>query len=127
MLKTICVLLCLTYLSGCNYLSHYQQNQHIKHMRADALENIDADKCIAEGGKVEGVGMYEIPTCIKRLSDAGKVCWKKADCIGLCLAAPNAIVGTQNSTGRCQKDENDLFGCFNEITDGVVAPSVCKQ
>ena len=92
--------------------------------RAAALAQIDQEKCRSEGGTVRGVGMFGTPACVKPFQDAGKVCSDKSDCQGLCKAPDGSAVGSR-STGTCQRNTHDLYGCFNKIEQGLVVGGIC--
>ncbi len=94
------------------------------HSRASALAEIDQDKCRAEGGSIRGVGMFATPACVKPFPDAGKTCSDKSDCRGLCKAPDEVAVGSQ-STGTCQNDTHDIYGCYNELKQGAVVGGMC--
>lgn len=68
--------------------------------------------------------MYGMPACVIPFPDAGKACSDKADCVGLCMAPDNASIGAFSS-GACQTDLRDLYGCYNKIEAGVVAEGGC--
>jgi len=92
--------------------------------RAAALARIDQEQCTAEGGAVRGVGMFATPACVTPFQDAGKACSDKSECQGLCKAPERTIVGA-HSSGTCQKDTHDLYGCYDKIEDGLVVGGVC--
>lgn len=85
---------------------------------------VDKSQCEARGGTVQGVGMFATPACVIPYPDAGKSCSDKSDCRGMCKANPEADVGTP-ATGTCQLDSHDIFGCYNEVKDGVVVAGMC--
>ena len=70
------------------------------------------------------VGLFATPACVIPYADAGKICSDKSDCLGMCKAAPGAIVGDY-ATGTCQRDDQDFFGCYNEVRKGVVVGGMC--
>ena len=96
----------------------------VEHSRATALAKIDQAQCLAEGGSVRGVGMFGTPTCVKPFPDAGKICSDKSECQGLCKAPESSVIGSR-STGTCQKDTHDVYGCYNKIERGTVVGGVC--
>ena len=96
----------------------------LERSRAEALAKIDQDQCRAEGGSVQGVGMFGTPACVKPFPDADKVCSDKSQCQGLCKAPDAAEVGIR-STGTCQKDTHDFYGCYNEVKQGAVVAGMC--
>lgn len=79
---------------------------------------------MADGGAVRGVGMFGTLACIKPFRDAGKVCSDKSECQGLCKAPESSVVGSR-STGICQKDTHDFYGCYDKIEQGIVVGGVC--
>ena len=96
----------------------------VERSRTAALAKIDQEQCRAEGGAVRGVGMFGNPACVKPFADAGKVCSDKSECQGLCKAPENSVVGSR-STGICQKDTHDIYGCYNEVKQGAVVAGMC--
>ena len=98
--------------------------KNVDQSRADALAKIDQKQCKAEGGTVRGVGMFGTPACVKPFPDAGKVCSDKSDCQGLCKAPERGAVGSR-STGTCQNDTHDIYGCHNKIEQGIVVVGMC--
>jgi hypothetical protein len=96
----------------------------VEHSRAAALAKIDQAQCRAEGGFIRGVGMFGTPACVKPFPDAGKVCSDKSECQGLCKAPESSVVGSR-STGTCQKDTHDVYGCYDKIEQGSVVGGVC--
>lgn len=85
---------------------------------------IDATKCKAQGGNIERVGMFATPTCVVPYADADKPCSDKSDCLGMCMIAPDAVIGSA-ATGACQKNSKDYFGCYNEVRAGIVVGGMC--
>jgi len=85
---------------------------------------VDKAQCKIQGGTVQGVGMFATPACVIPYADAGKACSDKSDCLGMCKASHDATVG-QEDTGTCQRTNQDIFGCYNEIKDGVVVAGMC--
>lgn len=92
--------------------------------RAAALAKIDQEQCRADDGFIRGVAMFGTPACVKPFSDAGKVCSDKSECQGMCKAPENAVVGSR-STGSCQVDTHDIYGCYEKIERGTVVGGVC--
>lgn len=87
-------------------------------------DRIDAMACQAEGGVIQGVGMFATPACVKPHVDAGKACRSNADCQGACQAGSNAVVG-EAATGTCQENSHDIFGCIDHVEDGRVVAGMC--
>ena len=96
----------------------------VERSRAAALDVIDLEQCRAEGGAIRGVGMFGSPACVKPFEDAGKVCSDTSECQGLCKAPEASIVGSR-STGTCQKDTHDVYGCYDKVERGIVVGGVC--
>ena len=96
----------------------------VDHSRAAALAKIDQEQCKSEGGAVRGVGMFGTAACVKPFPDAGNICSDKSECQGLCKAPESSIVGSQ-STGTCQKDTHDIYGCYDKVEQGIVVGGVC--
>ena len=69
--------------------------------------------------------MFATPACAVPYADAGKACSDKSQCLGMCKASAEAVVGSANATGTCQRDTQDIFGCYNEVNGGVVVAGMC--
>lgn len=98
--------------------------RNVGRSRAAALAKIDQKQCRTEGGAIRGIGMFGTPACVKPFRDAGKVCSDKSECQGLCKAAESSIVGSR-STGTCQKDTHDIYGCYDKVEAGTVVAGIC--
>ena len=68
--------------------------------------------------------MFATPACVIPYPDAGKACSDKSDCLGMCKASDDATVG-QPATGTCQRNNQDIFGCYSEVKGGVVVAGMC--
>ena len=119
------VLLVIGSLVGCSSSFERRMERDVARMRASELTKIDQKRCKAEGGSIQGVGMFGLPACVKPYPDAGKTCSDRSECQGLCKSAPDAVVGSSPTTGTCQKDSHDIFGCYNEVKAGVVVAGFC--
>ena len=111
---------------SCSVSSESSMEQEIEAAREKALAKIDSESCFAEGGKVEGIGLFGIPTCVKYYPDAGKLCRGSDDCIGHCFLPEPMEDGTE-ILGKCEASEHDSFGCFSRVENGVVAYSMCQD
>lgn len=120
----LAVLIAAFLVSGCSSWHDWRMQKSVERSRAVALAQIDQEKCRSEGGTVRGVGMFGTPACVKPFNDAGKVCTDKSECQGLCKASEGSIVGSR-STGTCQKDTHDIYGCYDKIEQGIVVGGVC--
>lgn len=85
-------------------------------------------ECLAQGGQWgwPGIPHQEEPddfqgTCIRRTSDAGKVCTSSNDCQGLCLATSESAV---TRSGICA---GNTFGsgCRATVEEGAPSPVIC--
>ena len=85
---------------------------------------VDASHCKARGGTVQGVGMFATPACVVPYADSGRECEDRAECQGMCKAAPDAAIGSMAS-GTCQANTHDIYGCYNEVRAGVVVAGMC--
>lgn len=85
---------------------------------------IDAAHCKAQGGSVQGVGLFATPACVIPFSDGGMKCQDSQECKGVCKASPDAKVGAKAS-GTCQADTHDIYGCYNELKAGMVVAGMC--
>jgi hypothetical protein len=91
----------------------------LERARAAALKEIDVERCIAEGGHVQGVCMLGFPACVKPFPDAGKQCTDSSECEGMCWVQENTIRRERGEPviGVCQ-DTTDTCGCWEEVKDG---------
>jgi len=87
---------------------------------------VDAKACRADGGVIQGVGMFATPACVRPYADAGKICSSRSDCQGACHAAQDAVIG-EVATGTCQKNTHDHSGCHDGVEDGRVVPGMCWE
>lgn len=87
-----------------------------------------AAQCAAVGAFLDQRGLFGKPMCVRRFSDAGKVCSDKSDCIGRCIIEDKgqlqSLAIDTGTTGQCQADDR-LFGCYAEIVNGRVTERVC--
>jgi len=116
---TVALLAC-----SCSSWRDWRMERSVEHSRAAALAQIDQEKCRSEGGTIRGVGMFGTPACVKPFQDAGRACSDKSDCLGLCKAPEDSSIGTRSS-GTCQRDTHDIYGCYNKIERGVVVGGIC--
>ena len=122
--RALIVLIAVSIMCGCSSWHDWRMQRSVERSRTAALAKIDQEQCRAEGGAVRGVGMFGTPACVKPFADAGKVCSDKSECQGLCKAPENSVVGSR-STGTCQKDTHDIYGCYNEVKQGAVVAGMC--
>ena len=122
--RALIVLIAVSIMCGCSSWHDWRMQRSVERSRTAALAKIDQEQCRAEGGAVHGVGMFGTPACVKPFADAGKVCSDKSECQGLCKAPENSVVGSR-STGTCQKDTHDIYGCYNEVKQGAVVAGMC--
>lgn len=95
-------------------------------MRDDARKEIDIEACLASGGKVEGVGIFGVSSCVAYYADGGKRCTDNSQCHGLCFIPTILKIGTLTQ-GVCQSSERDSFDCISTIKDGVVNDAFCQD
>jgi hypothetical protein len=119
------VSLAAVFANGCSSSGESRMERDISRWRAEALAKIDQGKCKAEGGSIKGIGMYGLPACVIPFPDAGKVCSDRSECHGMCKAKDDAKIGAHPTTGNCQNDPADIFGCINEIKGGEVVAGWC--
>jgi hypothetical protein len=108
---------------SCSSRHDWHMQKSVERSREVAFAQVDQEKCRAEGGTVRGVGMFGTPACVKPFQDAGKVCSDKSECAGLCKAPSDSPIGLRSS-GTCQRDSQDIYGC-NRIEQGLVVGGVC--
>ena len=123
-IRALTVLIAVCLVCGCSSWRDWRMQKSVERSRAAALAKIDQEQCKAEGGVVRGVGMFGTPACVKPFQDAGKICSDKAECQGLCMAPESSVVGS-HSTGTCQKDTHDIYGCYDKIESSTVVAGIC--
>lgn len=122
--RALVVLTAVALISSCSSWRDWKMQSSVERSRAAALAKIDSEQCRSEGGSVRGVGMFGTPACVKPYPDAGKICSDKSECQGLCKAPERGVVGSR-STGTCQKDTHDIYGCYDMIEAGTVVAGIC--
>lgn len=80
--------------------------------------------CAEDGGSYQRAGMLGQYRCILPFSDAGKSCSDASDCEGKCLAIDGSTAGEASARGQCAPDNNP-FGCYAEVRNGVVGATRC--
>jgi hypothetical protein len=116
----------LAALSGCGAWNDFRMEQSIKHMRAEALKEIDVDECKASGGSVEGVCMFGLPACVIPFADAGQPCSDSSQCEGLCWNDGWGMAQGTEATGYCTANAQDCK-CGVEILDGRANGGICED
>ena len=79
--------------------------------------------CSTAGGEWKKVGLAGSLACVLKTKDAGKSCTDSSQCEERCLAMPDPADSTK-VVGQCQVD-NQPFGCFAEMENGVAGPALC--
>lgn len=64
--------------------SEENRNEYMNKIRQEALANINVLACLDDGGVIKGICMANVPSCIKKFVDAGKVCSDSSECLGSC-------------------------------------------
>lgn len=118
--------LILFQLSGCSSWHDWHMKRSLEKMRSEARKKIDVDACLALGGKVEGIGMFGIPSCVVYYTDGGKTCADNSECEGDCFTPNIFEIGTPMQ-GVCQSSEHDAFGCVSTIENSVVREAICQD
>ena len=80
--------------------------------------------CQAAGGTLQRLGRLQREQCVIPYADAGKACSGKSDCTGQCLAGGEVAAGS-TTTGTCQRDASQNFGCRQRIEDGKAQGTIC--
>ncbi len=81
--------------------------------------------CEAAGGEIQQGGLLGGEICVQTFADAGQSCTDSSQCMGLCLAAGDFVVGnSQPVTGQCKADDNP-FGCYQEVENGSPLGALC--
>jgi hypothetical protein len=82
--------------------------------------------CEAAGGEVGPGGMLGYDQCVRPYADAGKACKETEDCEGRCLLSADSDdeMGQPTEDGICQATDSP-FGCYAEVNDRMVQPTIC--
>ena len=80
--------------------------------------------CEAAGGEVRPAGLLGYDNCVQQFDDAGDICSDGDECLGSCLVTGGPAEVGSNVTGQCAADDN-RFGCYQTITDGVADAAIC--
>lgn len=80
--------------------------------------------CHAAGGDIRPAGMRGWQHCIQSFPDAGNSCADASDCMGRCLNSGEFVGAGAAVTGQCAADD-DPFGCYQEISNGVAGAGIC--
>ncbi len=121
-MKLLLLVLHLMLFSGCAAYDEWRTDKDVKKMRAEALKKIDVDACKRSGGKIEGVGIFGIPSCVVYYQDGGKPCRSDSDCEGMCFSPENTA-----ATAICERSEHDRFGCYSAVENGELHYSICAD
>ncbi|MDV3433832.1 hypothetical protein WAB97_009915 [Stenotrophomonas maltophilia] len=91
---------------------------------AEAYREARDVDCQAAGGTLQRLGRLQREQCVIPYADAGKVCSRRSDCSGQCLATGEVAAGSP-ATGTCQRDASQTFGCRQRIDDGKAQGTIC--
>ena len=92
--------------------------------RLKQLEALDLAACKGLGGRVEGVGMFGEPACVRHFSDGGKTCSDSSECQGECMVYGEFKQG-DTVAGQCSAQSPETGGCFAKVSNGKVQPGIC--
>ncbi len=81
-------------------------------------------RCEAAGGDVQQAGLLGNEICVQTLPDAGETCSDSTDCLGRCLIQGDSVEPGMTATGQCTANDNP-FGCFQAVRDGVADGMLC--
>jgi hypothetical protein len=85
----------------------------------------DAKACSDRGGTWRRVCLMGTWSCVMPYSDGGKSCKDKKDCQGQCRYQGEGVLEPGSPvTGVCQRN-SDPCGCFAEVRDGKLQPTLC--
>ncbi len=84
----------------------------------------EIELCEAAGGEVRPAGRAGFDNCIQTFDDAGDACSDTSDCTGRCLVDGEMVEAGTEVTGQCAEDD-ERFGCYQEIEDGKAKPGIC--
>lgn len=121
-MKILILIVHVLFLSGCAGYDEWRMEKDLRKMRAEALKKIDVEECEKSGGKIEGVGIFGIPSCVVYYPDGGKPCKSESECEGMCFSPDNT-----SATAICERSEHDRFGCYSAIENGEVLYSICAD
>jgi hypothetical protein len=112
------------FVAGCSWIKERADTASAKRARDEAFAKFDVAQCTASGGKVQGVCMFGLPACVRKYSDAGKVCMDKSDCIGQCVQKEPSLSAGAQTTGVCEVS-SDQCGCQSLVVAGRATQEVC--
>ena len=122
------LILAALFISSCTTPSAEQRSEKPTYERIVFAGETPTDEeratCEAVGGTIEMAGRLGWQRCLQTFSDGGETCSDTSDCMGKCLKDGNfADVGAP-ATGKCAPNDNP-FGCYQEIIDGVAVSGIC--
>lgn len=79
-------------------------------------------ECEAENGYFGQQGLYPVPYCNPKTSDAGEECTDSSQCEGECLSEDETI--RDNAVGECSGVVY-VFGCIAPVNEGKVEYVIC--
>lgn len=91
---------------------------------AEAYQEARDVDCQAAGGTLKRLGRLQRLQCVIPYADAGNACSRKSDCTGQCLATGEVAAGIA-TTGTCQRDASQNFGCRQRIDEGKAQGTIC--
>jgi hypothetical protein len=103
--------------------------RHPKDIKCNFFLAEKRDKCLADGGTFQPMGLARSPGCIRYAKDAGKPCLGKGDCEAACLYVYAPGVRPQSgmeAVGQCAPNDNP-FGCKSFVENGRVVIGPCRD
>ncbi|MCX6781743.1 MAG: hypothetical protein NTW66_01290 [Candidatus Magasanikbacteria bacterium] len=86
-------------------------------------KTIDA-RCAISGGKMQRTSCGN--TCLHKLSDAGKTCRTKEDCLGQCMVVmPDMSKVSVQVSGASRNEPRELANCKMNVNEGYVDSYKC--
>jgi hypothetical protein len=82
------------------------------------------ERCIADGGTYQPLGLSRSYGCIRPTRDGGKACRSRADCEVACLYSGGSPPSGMEAAGQCAPDNNRL-GCKSFVENGRVVVGPC--
>jgi hypothetical protein len=82
-------------------------------------------KCLAEGNTWTFFGLLQTPGCLRKATDAGKICRDANDCqFHRCIYKGPELPFGSAASGVCA-ETNDGFGCATHVRDGKAQGWLC--
>ncbi len=80
------------------------------------IDPVERARCEARGGEYAPAGLLGMMACYEATPDAGKVCSRAGDCVGICYA----------DTRQCS-EVTPIIGCFSYLDEKGERVEICMD